>query len=106
MIVVFFFFLMIRRPPRSTLFPYTTLFRSDPRSDVYSFGVLVYEMIAGRPPFMAKDYLEVIVKHLKEPPAPFHTARPDLSIPMEVEDLVFRCLEKDPAHRFQSMDEI
>src|SRR5688572_31586660 len=29
---VFFFFLMIRRPPRSTLFPYTTLFRSPPRS--------------------------------------------------------------------------
>src|SRR2546430_15786880 len=28
----FFFFLMIRRPPRSTLFPYTTLFRSDPRA--------------------------------------------------------------------------
>src|SRR3989442_2118682 len=28
----FFFFLMIRRPPRSTLFPYTTLFRSVPRS--------------------------------------------------------------------------
>src|SRR2546425_7957895 len=29
----FFFFLMIRRPPRSTLFPYTTLFRSHPRAD-------------------------------------------------------------------------
>src|SRR5947208_15334871 len=28
---LFFFFLMIRRPPRSTLFPYTTLFRSRPR---------------------------------------------------------------------------
>src|SRR5882762_1783637 len=28
---LFFFFLMIRRPPRSTLFPYTTLFRSSPR---------------------------------------------------------------------------
>src|SRR5579859_8208517 len=28
--ICFFFFLMIRRPPRSTLFPYTTLFRSDP----------------------------------------------------------------------------
>jgi eukaryotic-like serine/threonine-protein kinase len=79
---------------------------SDPRSDVYSFGVLVYEMISGRPPFTAKDYLEVIVKHLKEPPAPFHTVRPDLAIPPEVEDLVFRCLEKDPAHRFQSMDEV
>src|SRR5256885_8689814 len=31
---LFFFFLMIRRPPRSTLFPYTTLFRSDERADV------------------------------------------------------------------------
>src|SRR5688572_31129723 len=30
MLFLFFFFLMIRRPPRSTLFPYTTLFRSDP----------------------------------------------------------------------------
>src|SRR5258705_12024768 len=29
-----FFFLMIRRPPRSTLFPYTTLFRSHPRDDL------------------------------------------------------------------------
>src|SRR3712207_8384258 len=29
-----YFFLMIRRPPRSTLFPYTTLFRSDPRADL------------------------------------------------------------------------
>ncbi|HVE81418.1 MAG TPA: protein kinase, partial [Myxococcales bacterium] len=79
---------------------------SDPRSDVYSFGVLLYEMMSGRPPFTAKDYLEVIVKHLKEPPPPFHTVRPDLSIPLEVEDLVFRCLEKEPAHRFQSMDEV
>src|SRR5216683_6922777 len=32
MCVVYFFFLMIRRPPRSTLFPYTTLFRSMPRT--------------------------------------------------------------------------
>src|SRR2546430_11197600 len=35
----FFFFLMIRRPPRSTLFPYTTLFRSSSREMVSGFGV-------------------------------------------------------------------
>src|SRR5256885_5563083 len=35
--VVFFFFLMIRRPPRSTLFPYTTLFRSSPGT---AFGLV------------------------------------------------------------------
>src|SRR2546430_10261627 len=33
---LFFFFLMIRRPPRSTLFPYTTLFRSPPREDAFT----------------------------------------------------------------------
>src|SRR5256885_16385689 len=33
----FFFFLMIRRPPRSTLFPYTTLFRSDVKQSIYRF---------------------------------------------------------------------
>src|SRR3712207_8462624 len=35
-VCVFFFFLMIRRPPRSTLFPYTTLFRSASIRDVHS----------------------------------------------------------------------
>src|SRR5215510_15479817 len=35
---LFFFFLMIRRPPRSTLFPYTTLFRSDLRGCPHPFG--------------------------------------------------------------------
>src|SRR3712207_8252670 len=35
---MFYFFLMIRRPPRSTLFPYTTLFRSLPGTAVLSFG--------------------------------------------------------------------
>src|SRR5438445_5665521 len=37
---LFFFFLMIRRPPRSTLFPYTTLFRSASLKPIFSFGRL------------------------------------------------------------------
>src|SRR2546425_6840090 len=42
--ILFFFFLMIRRPPRSTLFPYTTLFRSASRvgADVEQFAVVVH----------------------------------------------------------------
>src|SRR5260370_37198791 len=40
LLVLFFFFLMIRRPPRSTLFPYTTLFRSRTGKDVNSHTVL------------------------------------------------------------------
>src|SRR2546430_4119585 len=61
---------MIRRPPRSTLFPYTTLFRSeqvqgkqlDPRSDVYSMGVLIYEMLVGRRPFESSSLTGVLTR--------------------------------------------
>src|SRR5258708_25508456 len=76
----FFFFLMIRRPPRSTLFPYTTLFRSmivryraGPRADAYrnrrvepGRGVGGQVLVTGRPfrtgnyaedPRVTKDYL-------------------------------------------------
>src|SRR5258706_12997280 len=41
--LVFFFFLMIRRPPRSTLFPYTTLFRSDEFYHEGALGELVFD---------------------------------------------------------------
>jgi serine/threonine-protein kinase len=79
---------------------------ADPRSDVYSLGILVYQMLAGRPPFFGKDYLEVIFQHMKEQPRSFREANASADIPPEVENLVLRCLQKDPASRFQSMDEV
>src|SRR3989449_10045941 len=42
---LFFFFLMIRRPPRSTLFPYTTLFRSKKSAGMISIGLLASHML-------------------------------------------------------------
>src|SRR3989442_11882059 len=45
----FFFFLMIRRPPRSTLFPYTTLFRSRPRGDLDRRKEILREASRGLP---------------------------------------------------------
>jgi serine/threonine-protein kinase len=79
---------------------------ADPRSDVYSLGILVYQMLAGRPPFQGKDYLEVIFQHMKESPRSLHEVNPGAEVPPEVEALVLRCLQKDPGARYQSMDEV
>ncbi len=79
---------------------------ADPRSDVYSLGILVYQMLAGRPPFQGKDYLEVIFQHMKEAPRSVRDVNASAEVPPEVEAVVLRCLQKDPVARFQSMDEV
>ncbi|MBF5042207.1 protein kinase [Aggregicoccus sp. 17bor-14] len=79
---------------------------SDPRSDVYSLGVLLYQTLTGRPPFQAAQSIDVIIKHLNEPPPPFSSVWPNHAIPQEVEALVMKCLEKRPDQRFQSMEEV
>jgi serine/threonine-protein kinase len=79
---------------------------SDVRSDVYSLGVMLYQMLVGRPPFIYKDHIELIFAHHKEPPPAFSSVRPEMFIPAEIESLVRRCLEKEPARRFQTMEEL
>ncbi len=77
---------------------------TDHRADIYSLGATAYEMLAGRPPF---DYLmphELITAHISEKPRQLGELRSD--IPAELEDLVMKCLEKDPGNRPQSAQEL
>ncbi|HEU4993594.1 MAG TPA: protein kinase [Gemmatimonadaceae bacterium] len=75
----------------------------DGRSDQYSLACVMYEMLAGYPPFMANTMQALIAKHLGEQVPLLTTVRP--SIPDELEDVVLHALEKVPADRFQSMQE-
>src|SRR5205823_6012393 len=75
----------------------------DARSDIYSFGVVVYEMLAGTPPFSGSSATRLLIAHTVEPPPPLNTQRPDIQ--PAVAAVVMRALEKDPARRQQSAAE-
>ncbi len=76
----------------------------DSRSDLYSLGVILYELVASRPPFIARTVDEAIELHVgSEPPTP-KTFRPDL--PSSVDQIILRCLAKEPSARFSSAEEI
>ncbi|NJD11144.1 MAG: serine/threonine-protein kinase [Gemmatimonadetes bacterium] len=76
----------------------------DHRADIYAFGVTAYELLAGRPPFTGITPQAVLAAHLTEAPAPVRGIRPTL--PQPLAQLVMRCLEKKPADRPQSADEL
>jgi len=78
----------------------------DARSDVYSLGALMYRMLAGEPPFTAQTPVAVLTKHLTEDPQPPRARRPDLDIPGLCETIVLRALQKRPADRYQTIDEM
>jgi len=76
----------------------------DHRADLYSWGMMAYELLAGQPAFAGRSPQAMLAAHVTESPAPIAQRRPD--IPAELAELVMRCLEKSPADRPQSADEL
>jgi len=70
----------------------------DGRSDIYSLGCVLYEMLAGDPPFLGKSAQTILARQLLEPVPPLRTVRD--TVPDEVERAVLRALAKAPADRF------
>jgi serine/threonine protein kinase/formylglycine-generating enzyme required for sulfatase activity len=70
----------------------------DARSDIYSTGVLLYEMLTGFRPFSG-TFMELVHAHAFLPPPPMADKNPQAQVPPEVEQVVMRCLAKNPAER-------
>ncbi len=68
-----------------------------PATDVYSAGIVLYEMLAGRPPFDGESAVEIAMRHVQEPVPPLPPGTP-----WALEAIVERALAKEPADRYQS----
>jgi len=75
----------------------------DARADLYALGCILFEMVCGRPPFVAEGAGDVMAQHIYVPvPAP-SSFRP---VTPQLEQFLMHALAKDPAHRFQSAEEM
>jgi len=70
----------------------------DPRSDLYSLGVIMYEMLAGEPPFSGENAIAIAYKQVHDIPVALRTRNPEVS--PEFNAIVMKCLAKDPARRY------
>jgi len=76
----------------------------DERADIYSLGVILYEMLAGTPPYSRGDHMAVMYQHVQGKAAPLTEINP--SVPAELATIVGKTMMVDKAKRFASMDEL
>ena len=77
----------------------------DGRADLYAVGCVAFWLLTGQQAFEGRTPLETMMKHVHATAVPPST-RTELPVPAELDDLVMRCLRKEPGERFQAADEL
>jgi serine/threonine protein kinase/Tfp pilus assembly protein PilF len=77
---------------------------TDQRTDIYALGAILYEMVAGRPPFEGDSGLSVALKHKSE--LPRHPRELNALVPEDLDRLILKCLAKRKEDRYQSAAEL
>jgi serine/threonine-protein kinase len=72
----------------------------DVRTDVFSLGVVLYEMLAGKRPFVGETSMDIVIATSRDP------APPLTNVPADLAKLVDRCLRKDPEERYANADAV
>ena len=72
----------------------------EPRSDLYSLGVVMYEMVAGKPPFTGENAVAIAYKQVHDRPTPLNQLVP--AVPRPLEAIIAKLLAKDPKLRYSS----
>ena len=74
----------------------------DPRSDLYSLGIVLYEMVAGKPPFAGENPVSIAYKQVHDLPQPLNQLVADVPRPFEA--IVAKLLAKDPNMRYPNAE--
>ena len=73
------------------------------QADIYALGVMLFRMLSGQVPFSGPTAIDVIVQHIQSPLPWLREVTPTANVPIELELVMRRCLEKDPRARYASV---
>ncbi len=80
----------------------------DARTDIYSMGVIMYEVFAGSLPFQGESFMGILTQHITTEPEPVaqRAAKAGKQLPNGLAEVITRCMQKNPAQRFATMDDL